>query len=292
LKIGLVFSGGGAKGAYEIGVWKAIRKLKLEEQITVLSGTSVGALNCVLFINKDLGKAEKLWRNITIENISKPTAEFLNSNILPFVDKLMLPQLRTTKKYIKSVIQKYISLGMISQTELKNIIESNININAINSFKGSCYICVFNIKMNRPEYIKINQLTKEKIILYSTASTAMPLVFDKVIIDDNEYYDGGIPYFGANTPIMPAVEENCDIIISVITNQWGDFWGKENVPLNTKMWRIAPKEDQWGFIEGTFDFNSKNIRKRINQGYKEGLVVLEEVKKYIETTCPNKHIAN
>lgn len=43
MKLGVVLSGGGSKGAYEIGVWKALRKLNVKYDI--VTGTSVGALN-------------------------------------------------------------------------------------------------------------------------------------------------------------------------------------------------------------------------------------------------------
>ena len=42
-KLGLVLAGGGGKGAYEIGVWQALRDLGLEQSVTAVSGTSVGA---------------------------------------------------------------------------------------------------------------------------------------------------------------------------------------------------------------------------------------------------------
>ena len=59
---GLVLSGGGAKGAYEVGVWKALGEYGITDDITVISGTSVGALNAALFACSDSGEAEKLWR--------------------------------------------------------------------------------------------------------------------------------------------------------------------------------------------------------------------------------------
>ncbi len=37
--IGLVFSGGGGKGAYEVGVWKALREFGVDKYINVVSGT-------------------------------------------------------------------------------------------------------------------------------------------------------------------------------------------------------------------------------------------------------------
>lgn len=60
-KIGLVFAGGGAKGAYQIGVWKAMREIGLDRIITGVSGTSIGAINAVLFSGVDFDVAENVW---------------------------------------------------------------------------------------------------------------------------------------------------------------------------------------------------------------------------------------
>lgn len=60
--IGLVLSGGGAKGAYQVGVWKAMEEYGLTNKVKIASGTSVGALNATLFANVTTTKAEQLWK--------------------------------------------------------------------------------------------------------------------------------------------------------------------------------------------------------------------------------------
>ena len=55
----VVLSGGGSKGSYQIGVWKALRKLKIKYDI--VTGTSVGALNGALMVQNKFHKACKLW---------------------------------------------------------------------------------------------------------------------------------------------------------------------------------------------------------------------------------------
>ncbi len=277
MKIGLVFSGGGAKGAYEIGVWKALKKLRLDKHIKVISGTSIGALNAVLFVNGDYDKAENIWKSLTLEQIAKTTNENLNIKLTPFIEKLMFPQLKAAGSYIKSAINKYISIGSFSQETLKEFIEKNIDFKKLKSFNGTCYVSVFNNKLNKPEYIKLNNLPDEKIVQYLLATTAMPIIFDKVIIDGNEYYDGGIPFFGANTPIAPVIKEKCDIIIAVTTNQWGDFWAKEKNESDAKIYWVIPQEDLWNFLDGTFAFNQEDIKRRMQQGYKEGMRVLKSL---------------
>ena len=66
-KIGIVFSGGGGKGSYEIGAWKAIAEAGIKPD--AVSGTSVGALNGDLLLQGDLALAEKMWRNIEAKNV-------------------------------------------------------------------------------------------------------------------------------------------------------------------------------------------------------------------------------
>jgi len=61
---GLVFSGGGGKGAYQIGVWKALNELRFTPKIKAVSGSSVGSLNALLFCQKNFELALHTWENI------------------------------------------------------------------------------------------------------------------------------------------------------------------------------------------------------------------------------------
>ena len=53
-KKAVVLSGGGSRGAYQVGVWKALRKLHYRYKI--VTGTSVGALNGTLMVQNDYFK--------------------------------------------------------------------------------------------------------------------------------------------------------------------------------------------------------------------------------------------
>ena len=53
-RYGLVLAGGGTKGAYEVGAWKALKELDVE--ITAIVGTSIGAINGALFLQDDYNK--------------------------------------------------------------------------------------------------------------------------------------------------------------------------------------------------------------------------------------------
>ena len=64
---GVVLEGGGARGAYQIGAWKALKEAGV--RIKGISGASVGALNGALMCMDDLEKAEYIWENITYSKV-------------------------------------------------------------------------------------------------------------------------------------------------------------------------------------------------------------------------------
>ena len=64
---GLALEGGGAKGAYQIGAWKALREAGI--RFSAVSGTSVGALNGAMIVMDDLQKAEDVWNNIHFSQV-------------------------------------------------------------------------------------------------------------------------------------------------------------------------------------------------------------------------------
>ena len=66
-KLGLVLSGGGSKGSYEIGVYKALKKLRISPKI--VTGTSIGAVSGVFVTQKDLRGALKYWRKLSFKTM-------------------------------------------------------------------------------------------------------------------------------------------------------------------------------------------------------------------------------
>ena len=88
-KIGLVLAGGGGKGAYQIGCWKALEELGIE--IKEVSGTSVGGLNAALFTSGDLKKAENLWSNISRHMVFSIKSKNIFSLIIRLLFILGLP---------------------------------------------------------------------------------------------------------------------------------------------------------------------------------------------------------
>ena len=67
MEYGLVLSGGGTKGSFEIGVWKALRELNIP--VTAVAGTSVGAINSAIIAQSDLDWAIEFWTNLSMDQV-------------------------------------------------------------------------------------------------------------------------------------------------------------------------------------------------------------------------------
>lgn len=130
----LVFSGGGVKGSYEIGVWQSLMETGFDKKITGVAGTSVGALNSALFVLGDFKRACDIWLSITQEDIV--SIDFKKGfNYLSQVDNPFLKSDLSQRK--RDIIQKIIKeakelevhriFDIIKKGTIKRIIEENIN---------------------------------------------------------------------------------------------------------------------------------------------------------------------
>ena len=63
----IALEGGGAKGAYEVGVWQALEEAGIK--YNAVSGTSVGALNGAMMVMRDLEGAVRAWKDIRLSDV-------------------------------------------------------------------------------------------------------------------------------------------------------------------------------------------------------------------------------
>ena len=77
---GLVLDGGGARGAYQIGAWKALSEAGVK--VNAVAGTSVGALNGYAYMTNKLEQAKKMWSELCNNGKKMGLTRFLRSDIL------------------------------------------------------------------------------------------------------------------------------------------------------------------------------------------------------------------
>jgi predicted acylesterase/phospholipase RssA len=67
----LVLSGGGAKGAYEVGLISKL--MEFEEPFDIVCGTSIGALNAAMIAQHRIPELVEIWQKISVLDVMKPS---------------------------------------------------------------------------------------------------------------------------------------------------------------------------------------------------------------------------
>ena len=108
---GLVFSGGGAKGSYEVGIVKALEKLKIDYDI--VCGTSIGSVNSTLYVLGGYKLMKKFWYSSKIKDLF----DIENINELAETDYQKAIQKEIRKVFAKAGVMFYPSaLGQNEHT--------------------------------------------------------------------------------------------------------------------------------------------------------------------------------
>lgn len=271
--IGLVLGGGGGKGAYQIGVWKALREFNLEEKITAVMGTSVGAINAVLFAENKFDNAEELWNNISQDQFL--SSDNSNFKLKDEIFKLFLPLTGVIVGLVSiySLIKNLINKGILSREGIIKIIDENINLEHITNSKLEIYAICTDIEQNKPCDFLLNQKSPKEIKDILLASSALPIIYPAQKIGDRSYCDGGVSP-KANYPIDFLYEKGYSVIISVPLN--------DKASVNYKKYRgkativeIFPEKCE-GFFNGTLDFTPESAKRRMKQGYEDAKIAIKQ----------------
>ena len=114
---GLVLEGGGAKGAYQIGAWKALKEAGVK--INAVAGTSVGALNGALICMDELELAQQMWSNLTysqVMDVDDTKMELMLEREMPF------------REAVKEAF-RHMSEGGVDVTPLKDMLDKVVDEN-------------------------------------------------------------------------------------------------------------------------------------------------------------------
>ncbi|MDE7279187.1 MAG: patatin-like phospholipase family protein [Oscillospiraceae bacterium] len=274
--IGLVFGGGGGKGAYQIGVWDAMQICGADKYVKAVSGTSVGALNAVLFALGDYDKACNIWNKIKQLDVTAPNLQltdglFSHDGLDQYIDSLDLQQLIHSKvdvyitvKHIadKNLFDKILETFLkISYFPLNFFVPTNIHIGELVKYFGEGEIHNYHI----------NSMNSSEIKDIMLASAAMAIIYNSVYVNEKRYIDAGVTEF-SNVPISPLYERGLKNIWvvplsnkfdmhKIKTGAFSDFDAHDEYKdCNFKV--IKPSKH----LGGTLDFSKSIIKKRFDLG--------------------------
>ncbi|UUV16028.1 patatin-like phospholipase family protein [Clostridioides difficile] len=256
---GLVLEGGGTKGAYQIGAYKALRELGIEFQ--GVTGTSIGALNGAYIIQNDIEVMEDIWLNYDYThfmNIDRETYErFKNVDF-------------TTKNLnaVFELINKARKNEGIDICPLRQLMETTLNEDIIRkSKKDFGLVTVWWDKKINPYPLYIEDIPKGRLIDYLIASSSLP-IFQTNMMDDKLYLDG---MFCDNMPIGLLEDKGYEDV--VVIRLIDDFIGKMNLNRhqNINIKTIIPSE----YLGGSLNKDRDNVEKNIRLGYLDTMKAYE-----------------
>lgn len=228
-KIALYLAGGGARGAYQAGVLKAIHHILQVKTLpfAMVSGVSIGCINAAIIAQHaddfltGVEKLEALWANLRCNQIFNTSNYQLGKSVFRNLSNLIVKQSQSGHLLDTTPLHHFISDNIDFEKIKANIASKQLETMEVVS---NCYETQQTISFyqhchakfddwNYPRHISQRaDISKEHIL----ASSALPLFFPTVKIDGFHYGDGGI---GLVAPLRGAVRFNVEKILILGTRQ-------------------------------------------------------------------------
>ena len=261
---GLVLEGGGAKGAYHVGAYKALKELNIE--IGGIAGTSIGAINGAMMVQGDYELLEKVWYSV-------------NSYELFDIDEKAIMDLKNFNlhdvnfSYLLHQSKEILSNRGLDTSKIRDLFDSYIDENKIRNSDIDFGIVTVNLTDKKPVELMKEDIPKGKLVDFLIASANLP-AFRIEEVDGKKYLDGG---FYNNLPIDILADRGYKDIIAVRTLAMGIVRKVKIKDLNVTY--IQPVESL-GSALGALSFNREKAEELINLGYYDTLKVFKKLKGY------------
>lgn len=241
---GLVLEGGGAKGSYQIGAYKALKESGYTFDYIV--GTSIGSLNGAMISQGDADVAEEIWRNIKFSTVVNVDDQQMKSLFNWDLSNMSLDGLQQKFGIVHSIFKN----KGFDITPLKELLDNHIDEDRVRSSPMKFGLVTVGLSDVKPLEIFIDDMEKGTLKNYLLASSYLP-VFKQEPIEGKYYLDGG---FYANIPYK-MIDDKCDelVIIGLFPNKKIEAFN------NTEKYKyIKPAEelcDIFQFMKETAEYN-------------------------------------
>ena len=235
-KRALVLAGGGAKGSYQIGVWRALQELDWTPDI--ITGASVGTLNGCLFTMGKIQEAEDLWRSLEIHDVLEVPETLKPEELRPF----FLDIIRS---------------GGLNVEPLAETIDRLIDEDAVRHSPIHFGLVMTELGSLRSIQCPIETIPEGQLKDYMLASSACFPALRPREIDGVKYIDGG---WRDNMPLDLAAQMGATELLGVDVDGIG-FVKPNTTGLPTRIvrshWNLGP----------TLDFDPARAARNIALGY-------------------------
>ncbi len=293
-KLGVVLSGGGAKGAYEAGFLKALSEFNIQPD--AIAGTSIGALNGSLYSANICTKEvailiDKIWKDLANTPALQADKKKVFKNIVEVVT--FFSPLAPVSRLAKFISKGNDKEGVLSTSPVSNILEKYVPIdkllNGLSFYVGVTksdgnfkdFLRIIEMENNgMTEYLKIQSLNKDDMYKAILASAALPLAFDAQEVNGVHYRDGCLGSLNnewGNTPAKPLItEEKCTNLIVCHLNEGSYFNRHDPIFKDISIIEIRPKNGTFNSVLDPLRFSVDKIDIWMEQGYEDSKRILSE----------------
>jgi len=195
--LALTLMGGGAKGAYHLGVWEVFRQLDIP--VCAITGTSIGAIDGALWSQGNFDQALKAWYSVSMADVVK--ADDLADSSGNILDP----------RNIAAITQKLIRERGLDTGPLRETLAGLVNEEAIRASSIAFGVTAFHAATLSTREVFTDEIPEGQLIDYLMASACLP-IFKPVVLGGQEFYDGG---FGDNMPVRMLMNRGYEDILVV-----------------------------------------------------------------------------
>lgn len=256
MEYAVALEGGGSRGAYHIGVLKALKELGYN--YSAITGTSIGAINAAMVVQGDFERAQDIWKKMKYSTIFD-----VEDGVIDKVTNINFNL--ETIKYLYQKISSTLKNKGIDTSKMRTLLEKNISEKKVrdsNILYGLVTVCLSELK---PEELFIDEIPKGELIDYIMASSCLP-VFKRAKINSKSYIDGGM---WDNCPVDMLIKKGYKNIFVVRVFKRMRIRNYKNIvkEKGVTLHMIEPVD----VLPSILKFDSKSTNELIEMGYYDAI---------------------
>ena len=189
---GLVLAGGGARGSYQVGVWRALSELGWRAD--VVTGTSVGCLNGAMYVLDLYETARDMWL------------------MLRSADVMELPAPGSGVEGPRAMARQCVAQGGLDVSPLEGIVARVLDEDALRAAPIRFGLVTVERRGLRPRELTLDEIPAGQVGDYLLASAAFFPAMQARTIDGVAYMDGG---YADNMPVSLAARMGAEELVCV-----------------------------------------------------------------------------
>lgn len=258
IKTALILGGGGSRGSYQVGVWKALRELGIE--IDMVAGTSVGAINGISVAMNNFEQAEALWLNTR-------TAEIFD------IAKEKSPEKLTEAEEAWGIAREMLLHGGAESTGLMELLKNFVEEESFRNTSIEYGLVATEIPGLKGHYLFKDDIPKGKLFDYVVASASCFPAAHYHLIDNVKFIDGA---YTDNLPVGMAMKKKASRIIAV------DLQGLGMIR-KTVLRHAEERADEFIYIKSKWDlgnilaFETARMERNMRLGYLDAMKAFDQL---------------